>query len=109
MRIGKGAVIVSDKIYSLEELADVLSPIIRKYQAQKAILFGSYARNEADQNSDIDVMIVGGSFFDPTDIFCIADELNRAVNKNVDVYEENEIDHDSSFFNNIIKEGIEIA
>ena len=99
----------SDKIYSTNEITVFLLPILKKYRAQKAVLFGSYARNEATVDSDIDVMVIGGSLFDPTDIFCIADELNRAVNKNVDVYEENEIDHDSAFYNSIRRDGIEIA
>lgn len=84
-------------------------PIVKKYKASKAILFGSYARAEADMDSDIDVMIIGGGAFNPTDIFCIADELNRIAKKNVDVYEEREIDHSSSFYNTIVNEGIEIA
>lgn len=41
-------------------------------------------------------MVIGGSIFEPTDIFCIADELNRAVKK-VDVYEEREKDHAADF------------
>lgn len=100
---------MSDKIYSVEELTDILVPIIKKYSANKAVLFGSYARAEADKDSDIDVMIIGGKAFNPTDVFCIADELNRISNKKVDVYEEREIDHQSSFYNNILNEGIEIA
>ncbi len=99
----------SEKIYSVKEITGFLLPLIKKYKADKAILFGSYARNEADKDSDIDVMIVGGMEFDPTDIFCIADDLNRVAQKNVDVYEENEINHGSTLFNSIMREGIEIA
>ena len=99
---------MNTRVYSVNELSDILSPIIRKYNASKAFLFGSYARNEADKDSDVDVMVVGGHQFDPTDIFCIADELYRALQKQVDVYEEREIDHSSPFYSSIIQEGIEI-
>ena len=98
-----------EKIYSTMELKAVLLPIIRKYNAQKAYIFGSYARNEADKNSDVDVFVIGGQMFDPTDIFCIADELYRVLQKNVDVYEESEIDRTSDLYNNIMREGIEVA
>ncbi len=100
---------MSGKVYSINELSDTLLPILRKYNANKAFLFGSYARNEADKDSDIDVMVVGGQQFEPTDIFCIADDLHRTLQKQVDVYEEREIDHSSDFYTNIIREGIEIA
>ena len=98
-----------NSIYSINEITDLIVPILQKYRAQKAILFGSYARKEADENSDIDVMVIGGKLFDLTDIFCIADDLHRASNKDVDVYEISEIDNSSELYNNIIKEGIEIA
>ena len=98
-----------EKIYSTVELKDILLPIIRKYNAQKAYIFGSYARNEADMNSDIDVLVIGGKLFDPTDIFCIAEELYTASQKKVDVYEESEIDRNSDLYSNIMKEGIEVA
>ena len=100
---------MTDKVYSVEELAQILIPIIRKYKAEKAVIFGSYARNEADEDSDIDVMVIGGLNFDPTDVFCIADELYRASNKEVDVYEKREIDMNSDFYHNIVNEGVEIA
>ena len=100
---------MSEKIYSISEITDILLPIIKKYHAKQAILFGSYARKEANKDSDIDVMIIGGNSFEPTDVFCIADELNRRVEKPVDVYEESEIDHASGFYRNIIGEGVEIA
>lgn len=100
---------MSEKVYSVDEISAILSPIILKYKADKAILFGSYAKNTADSESDIDIMVVGGSEFDPTDIFCIADELNRKSQKRVDVYEEREIVLNSPLYSNIMKEGVVIV
>ncbi len=100
---------MSEKVYSIEEISQIILPLIKKYRASKVILFGSYARNEADKDSDIDVLVIGGDAFEPTDVFCIADELNRISQKKVDVYEEREINHTSAFYNTIISEGVEIA
>ena len=102
-------IIMSEKVYSIEEISQIILPLIKKYRASKVILFGSYARNEADKDSDIDVLVIGGDAFDPTDVFCIADELNRISQKKVYVYEEREINHTSAFYNTIISEGVEIA
>ena len=102
-------IIMSEKVYSIEDITQIILPLIKKYRACKVILFGSYARNEADKDSDIDVLVIGGDAFDPTDVFCIADELNRLSQKKVDVYEEREINHTSAFYNTIISEGVEIA
>lgn len=72
-------------------------------------MFGSYARQEADAASDIDLIVVGGSRFDPTDVFCIAEELHRTFGKPVDVYELRELNADSAFYNTVMAEGVQIA
>lgn len=84
-------------------------PVLRKCRAEKAILFDSYARQEATSGSDIDLLVIGGDQFDPTDVFCIADELYRKLDKNVDVYELREINEGSEFYHTIFSEGVQIA
>ncbi len=100
--------ITPEKIYSIEEIRSMLSPILQKYRADRALLFGSYARNTASSDSDIDVLVIGGKDFDPTDIFYVADDLYDISQKKVDVYEEREIDSGSEFYKNIMLEGVEI-
>ena len=53
-------------------------------------------------------MVVGGNSFDPTDVFCIAEDIHKTMRKPVDVYEQREINSDSSFYQAIMKEGIEL-
>ena len=98
----------NNKIYTFEEIKRIVNPILQKYRAEKGILFGSYARKDADENSDIDIMVIGGDCFDPTDIFCIADEIFTQSGKSIDVYERREISTDSDFYRNIFAEGIEL-
>lgn len=100
---------MSEHIYTLNEIVAAVLPLLRKYHAEKAILFGSYARQEADTTSDIDLIIVGGKGFDPTDVFSIAEELHRTLQKPVDVYELREIIPGSAFYRAIQEEGVQIA
>ena len=97
------------KIFTLEELSNIIKPILKKYGANKALIFGSYARHEAKLSSDIDLFVIGGKNFDPTDIFSIADDIYIATGKNVDVYESREINKTSAIYDTIIKEGVELA
>ena len=92
--------------YTISDIERMILPILRKYSAEQAILFGSYARDEATPESDIDLMVIGGKAFEPTDIFCIADELFNASGKNVDVYEKKEIDEDSDLYRSIMSDGV---
>lgn len=100
---------MSTQICSREELIRTILPLLKKYRAERAILFGSYAREEATAQSDIDLVVIGGSTFDPTDVFCIADELYRLTGKDVDVYDVSEINTGSAFYRTIFSEGIQIA
>ena len=100
---------MSDQVYSLNEISAVVLALLKKYRAERAILFGSYARQEADASSDIDLIVVGGKNFDPTDVLCIAEELHMTLNKPVDVFELREINPDSTFYDTIMGEGVQIA
>ena len=49
------------KTTSTEDIITAIVPVLKKGGAQKAILFGSYARGEADEYSDIDLIIIAES------------------------------------------------
>jgi len=46
-----------DKVYTIEELKELLTPLFKQYPVHKAILYGSYARGEATPTSDVDIVI----------------------------------------------------
>ena len=96
-------------VYTIDELRAVIVELLRKYGAEHAILFGSYARQEADAASDIDLVVIGGTRFDPTNVFCIADDLHSLTGKQVDVYELREINEGTDFYDTIFSEGVRIA
>lgn len=99
---------MSTQVYSRQELRNMILPLVRKYNASDALLFGSYARNEATPESDIDVIIIGGQNFELLDVLAIADELYEASGKNVDVYELCEIKVGSPLYDSIMREGVSL-
>ena len=98
-----------DGVIPREHLAAELNRLVKRYRASGAYLFGSYARNEATAASDIDVLVVGGPEFKPTNVFTIAEELYRTFGKQVDVYEEQEIDKDSLLYRSIMEDRVLVA
>jgi len=48
------------KIYDIEEIKRISIPIAQKYGVKKLALFGSYARGEQKETSDIDFLIDKG-------------------------------------------------
>ena len=100
---------MNDKIFTITDIKALVKPIAEKYNVDEIYLFGSYARNEANQNSDLDFLVFGGRNFKLTMIFSLAEELRAIINKNVDVFEINEINQDSEFYKTIMKERLRVA
>jgi len=48
-------------IYTLDQLREIIKPIAEKYEIPAVYIFGSYARGEATEDSDVDVLIDGRS------------------------------------------------
>ena len=44
-------------VYTVEELREKIRPIAEKNHLSQVYLFGSYARNQADEESDVDLAI----------------------------------------------------
>lgn len=98
-----------DNILTLEEISEVIKPIASKYQVNAIYLFGSYARGEATCDSDLDFLVFGGNQFKLTMIFALAEDLRNAFEKDVDVFEIHEVNRESTFYQNIMKERLLVA
>ena len=79
---------MSTRIYTIEELARLIIPILMKYGVDKAYVFGSYARGEATSNSDIDLLIKRGDIKTLFKLGGLYYELEKILNKSIDVVTE---------------------
>ena len=96
-------------IYTLDNIRDIVKPIAAKYNVESIYLFGSYARGDANENSDLDFLVFGGNNFKLTNIFALAEELRSAFQRSVDVFEISEINTNSEFYSNIMSERLNVA
>lgn len=76
---------MTDRIYSFEEICDAVTPILKKYGVSQAWLFGSYARNEAESDSDVDILLKGFSGKDLIDFGCLYNDITTDLDKEVDL------------------------
>ena len=84
------------KILTKDSIAMLILPVCRRHQIERVYLIGSYARGEATENSDIDLMIEGSdkqSMFEFSDI---SEELEEAVGKKIDLIEYEAVLSDQS-------------
>jgi predicted nucleotidyltransferase len=92
--------------YTLEEIKSRTVPVIKQYGIAKAFLFGSYARGDAKDESDIDICIEEGrpmSLFDLSGFYM---DLEEGLKRRVDVVTTDGITGD--FRKNIEKEWVRI-
>lgn len=95
------------RILSFDEIKSICEPIFKKYGVKEAFLFGSYARNEAKIESDIDIFIDGLDSSIPWVEGAIYGALEEALGKEIDLVEEGS-SYDQSFFNEIKKDFVKI-
>ncbi|MCR4716781.1 MAG: nucleotidyltransferase domain-containing protein [Lachnospiraceae bacterium] len=95
---------MNDRIMTFDEIVLIVKPLAEKYKIDSVYLFGSYAREEADGDSDLDFLVYGGDEFRSVSIFAFAEEIRNITKKNVDAFEIREINQDSDFYKEISKE-----
>lgn len=101
----------SEAIIQIQKLT---KPIFEKYGVEKAYVFGSYARGDYDENSDIDIIIVAKNIRSLLIIGAILEALKQVLNKEVDLIEEecfkeDEMDElEQEFYETIKKERVMI-
>ncbi len=101
---------------SIEEIQNKVIPIAEKYHLKSVYLFGSYARNEATEESDVDLLIdrTGSTIKGLLDLSGLNSELSSELGKEVDLItthmleQKNTVERSPFFINNIFEEGIKI-
>lgn len=91
------------------DIENAIRTLLVRYNAEYALLFGSYARGKKTPDSDVDVVVFGGRNFKKTNIFAFAEDLREMIGKNVDAFEISEVDAGTPLYNKIISEGIKIS
>ena len=56
------------------EIEKTIKALLIKYNAEYAMLFGSYARGDETTDSDVDVVVFGGHHFKKSNIFAFAED-----------------------------------
>ena len=74
-------------IYSIEEIAARVTPIAEAYGLRSIYIFGSYARNEATEHSDIDLLIdtTGTNLRSLLSLGQLYCDLEAALHKKIDL------------------------
>jgi len=95
---------VSPKIYSLDEIKRTLTPIFKQFKVKKALLFGSYAKGNANLKSDIDICVDSG--LKGLKFFGLLNDVTEALSVPVDLIDIQDIVPNSKVEKEIKKTGV---
>ena len=93
-------------ILELSDLRKIVSNVLSNYGVNFCYLFGSYARGEATDASDVDLIIdteITGLAF-----YGLVEDLRTNLHKKVDLLKLNQLDGNETLLRNVMKEGIKI-
>ena len=76
---------VSMSVYTIEEIAEKVRPIAERYGLGKVYVFGSYARGEATEDSDIDLLVDAEKIKGMFALGGLYSDLEEAFDKKIDM------------------------
>lgn len=97
---------MSEKVYNIEEIKQILKQILKNTQVDNVILFGSYAKNTANKDSDIDLIIDTKQALMGFKLYSLITKIEETFNKQVDAFEKAEIIENSKIDNEIKRTGV---
>ena len=92
------------RIYSIDEIKAIVTPIAASYEVERIYLFGSYARGEATESSDIDLRVDKGQLKGLIALGALYADLEDGLGKQLDLLTTGSLDKD--FLNRIAKEEV---
>lgn len=90
----------------IDAIKAILLKVLKKYPVRKAAVFGSFARNQANEQSDIDLLIETNQPVTLFDVLRLEKELGEILHRKIDVVEYSAIK--PGIRQNILKEAIAI-
>lgn len=90
-------------VYDVGEIRERLRPVFAAEPVYKAILFGSYAKGQATENSDVDIVIDSRGELYGLDFYGVLESAVQALDKQVDLIEMSEIRPNSVIMGDVMQ------
>jgi uncharacterized protein len=71
----------------LEQFRQLILPVLKRYSIKRAAIFGSVAKNEMTENSDVDLLIEPEKDFTIFTMLKLEEEISALINRKVDLVE----------------------
>ena len=93
-------------LLTIAQIKEICSKIFVKYEVEFCYLFGSYAKEQATDSSDVDLCI--STTAKGLQFFSLVEELRDNLRKKVDAINQDQIVNNYALLSEILREGIKI-
>jgi len=93
---------------SLNKIKELISPLALELGLERVIVFGSYARNEQGESSDLDLIIDSGGKLKGKHLFGAIYKIDKLIPARTDIFELSEVIKPSQTYTAIMQEGVTI-
>ena len=93
-----GGKFMSNEIYSIEQIRNIVAPIAKQHGVQRIFLFGSYANGNATSNSDIDLCVDSSNLNSLFALGGLYADLEEALKKSIDMVTESSLKYNTDVF-----------
>ena len=93
-------------IVTIDYIKEKCAEVFQNYEVEFCYLFGSYAKEQANEKSDIDLLI--SSNVKGLKYFGMVEELRTTLNKKVDALDINQLNNNMELVQEVLKTGVKI-
>ncbi len=93
-------------ILTINQIREILIPLLGKYNITYCYLFGSYAREKAKETSDVDLLV--NTDTTGLEFFKLVEEIRVALHKKVDLLRLKDLTPTNPIVIEILKEGVRL-
>ena len=97
---------MSEKLYTIDEIKKILKNFLKDKPVYQVILFGSYAKQEATKESDVDLIIDTNAELKGFALLKLICQIEEVLQKNIDGFEKYEIIENSLIDKEIKQTGV---
>ena len=95
---------MNDIIYTQDQIRNILYPVLKEHNVHKALLFGSYVKEMARAESDIDIVVDSG--LRGLSFYGLLEDVVTSLDKKVDLLDVTQITPESEIDKEIKKTGV---
>jgi len=93
---------------TIDTIRELITPVATELELEKVILFGSYARGDQRETSDIDIVLDSHGRLRGKHLFSAIYKIGRLFPVNADIFEISEVKNPSQTYTAIQNEGVTV-